>query len=246
MAGTPLHILVTGLYSLRALVLAVPRLAALRAAHPAARITVIAPVAARDLLLRLRLADEVRLLDDRRAVAVALWSWWQHLCKRFDLVLAPSALPAPVAVDWSPLATRDMSFLLPPAPYVVLSLPDGWPVLRAAALARKLEQDNLRVVLVAASPAMQRRLCLAAPGVVDLAGRLDLSDLPAITAGAVAMLGGCDGVTALASLAGTRTVILCTGDDPAVDVLPHGHTVWVQSNDLADVSVSDMIGVVVP
>ncbi len=246
MTAAPARILVTGLYGLRDLVLALPRLAALRTQHPDAHITMIAPVAARDLLLRLRLADAVTLLDDRRAIAVAFWSWWQHLCKRFDRVLSPRDLPAPAPVNWAPVLGQDVSFLLPPSPYILMSLPEGWPVLRAAAFVRKLDKEGLRVVLVNANGAASQRLRTAAPDVHDLVGRIDLSDLPSVAAGAVAMMGGRDGMTALAALAGTRTVILGVGDDPAIDLLPHDHTLWVQSDDLADVSVSDMIKAVMP
>ena len=79
--------LLTGIYGLRDVVLALPRLSALRAQNPDANITIVAPAGARDLLLRLKLVDHVRVLDDRSVMSVLFWGWWQRLRGSFDRVI---------------------------------------------------------------------------------------------------------------------------------------------------------------
>lgn len=240
------RLLVTGLYGLRDIVLALPQLAALRAENPTATMTMIAPLAARDLVLRLRLVNDVHLLDARSAVAVMLWSWWKRISGAFDRMINGAALDAAVAVEWERLA-RDMSFMLPPKPYVLFSLPDQLPVLRAAAFVRKLDVMGYHTVLVGISDTSAlARLRQAAPQARDLVGRVDLSDMPALAAGAAGVVGGRDGMTALAALSGARTVILTQGEDDALSRLPVDNTVWLQSDDVSYIAVGDMIKAVLP
>lgn len=240
------NLLITGLYGLRDIVLALPRLAALRAQYPDAKIAMVAPASARDLLLRLRVVDHVRVLDDHSVFSVLLSGWWDRLRGAFDRIIHAATLAERAPVTWDRLA-RDLSFVAPPQPYVLFALPDGLPTLRAAALLRKLEVSGVHAALVGFADTPQlARLRTAAPDLRDLVGRVDLSDIPALAAGAMAMIGGRDGMTALAALSGARTLVLTQGADDAVDVLPAANTVWLQSDDLSYIGVGDMIKAVMP
>ncbi len=240
------NVLITGLYGLRDIVLALPRLASLRAQYPDAKITMIAPSSARDLLLRLRVADTVRVLDDRSVMSVLAWGWWSRLRGAFDRVIHAAQLRESAPPAWDKIA-RDVSFIAPPAPYVLLALPEHLPVLRAAALLRKLEVMGIHSALVGLrdTPALDR-LLKAAPDVRDLVGRVDLSDIPVLAAGAAAVIGGRDAMTALAALSGARTLILTQGEDEAVGQLPAANTVWLQSDDLSYLAVGDIIKAAIP
>lgn len=240
MAERAQRLLVTGLYDLRSCVLALPRLTALRAVSPHHHITVIAPHAARDLLLRLRVADQVQVIA-QSALATIIWTLWQKILRRFDAVVDAAQLREGITPDWKK-AARDLSSILPAPPFVVLSLIDGWPAVRMAALARKLDVQGYKVVLLGVSrtPAHDR-LLKAAPVLIDLTGSVDLADVPVIAHGAHATIGGRDGVATLAALSGARTVILSQGTDVAIDTLPHATTTWIQSDDIGDVSVGDVM-----
>lgn len=238
--------LITGIYDARDVVLALPRLAALRADNKGAHLTMIAPVAARDLLLRLRLVDVVRVLDDQSLLSLLFSSWWQRLTGTFDRIIDGAALDKTLSVDWHQL-DRDMSFMLPPQPYILFALPDGLPPLRAAAVLRKCEMRGYHTALIGLrnTPALDR-LHAAAPNARDLVGRIDLSDIPALAAGATCVIGGRDGMTALAALTGVRSLIVTPGEDDAVAVLPVGNTVWLQSDDLSYLAVGDIIKAILP
>ena len=240
MAERAQRLLVTGLYDLRGCVLALPRLTALRAVSPNHHITIIAPHAARDLLLRLRVADQVQVMTGS-GIATIAWTLWQKVLRRFDAVLDAAQLREGVAPDWKKTA-RDLSSILPAVPFVALTLIDGWPAVRMAALARKLDVQGYKVALlgIARTPAHDR-LLKAAPVLIDLTGSVDLADVPVIAHAAHATLGGCDGMTTLASMCGARTVILAQGVDAAMDELPHATTTWIQSDDIGDVSVGDVM-----
>ena len=240
------HLLITGIYGLRDIVLSLPRLAALRADNLDAKITMIAPSVARDLLLRLRLINDVWLLDDHSVWSVVLRGWFKRLTGAFDRVIGGVTLTETVPVTWSKIA-RDVSFVAPPKPYVLFALPDHLPVLRAAAFLRKLEVMGYHAAIIGVrnTPELDR-LHKAAPGARDLVGRVDLSDIPALAADAIGTVGGRDSMTTLAALSGARTVILTQGDDDAVGQLPVENTVWLQSDDLSYIAVGDMIKAVMP
>ncbi|VXB81825.1 Glycosyltransferase family 9 protein [Microbacterium sp. 8M] len=104
----------------------------------------------------------------------------------------------------------------PPGPFVVLH-PGAtdprrrWPLERFAAVARRLLDDGVRVVLVGGGADAQlchrlaRLLADRAAGVTDLAGRLDLPGLAGVLAAADVMLGNDSGPRHLAQAVGTRT-----------------------------------------
>ncbi len=240
------HLLITGIYGLRDIVLSLPRLTALRTSNPDAKITMAAPALARDLLLRLRVVNDVWLLDERSVFSVVLRGWFKRLTGVFDRVVNGAALADSTAVAWAKLA-RDVSFVAPPVPYVLFALPDHLPVLRAAAFLRKLEMLGYHAALLGLrdTPELDR-LHKAAPAARNLAGRVDLSDVPALAAGAVAVVGGRDAMTTLAALWGARTVIVTQGADDALDQLPVDNTVWLQSDDLSYLAVGDIIKAVLP
>lgn len=240
------RLLITGVYGLRDIVLSLPQLAALRAQHPHARITMVAPALARDLLLRLRVANDIWVLDDRSMWSVLLRGWWRRLTGAFDRVVNGATLADVAPVAWDKIA-RDMSFIAPPQPYVLFSLPDHLPALRAAAFVRKLEMTGYHTALIGVrNTAELDRLHKAAPSARDLVGRVDISDVPALAAGAVGVVGGCDAMTTLAALSGARTVIITQGADDAVGKLPVENTIWLQSDDVSYIAVGDMIKAVLP
>lgn len=233
-------IFLTGFDDARDVVLALPRLSALRAQCPQARITVCAPLETRDLLQRLRLADAV--VPDAARSAVARWA--QNMWRRLRggmRVLSVARLEAAAPVDWQRLM-RDVSFAAPAPPYVLLALPEGLPVLRAAAVLRKLQMQGYHtaVIGVHASAALDR-LCKAVPDAHDLVGFFDLADAVPLALAAVAVIGGCDPMTTLAALAGARTLVLTQGEDEALSALPAATTRWLQSDDLSYVGVNDIL-----
>ena len=103
--------------------------------------------------------------------------------------------------------------------YVVLQVPSlvrykQWPLAHFATLARSLLADGLQVVLSGGPAAADRAACaevaavVAAPRVLDLAGRLSLNQLATLLRGAAAYVGPDTSVTHLAAACDTPVVAL--------------------------------------
>ncbi len=92
-----------------------------------------------------------------------------------------------------------------------------WPVERFAAVARALSGRGHQVLVTgsASEAGLTGRIAAAAPGAVDLAGRLDLRQLAAVVADARLVLCGDTGTAHLATAFGTDSVLLFGPTPPA-------------------------------
>lgn len=241
------RILVTGLADARDAVLALPRLAGLRAAERAAKITVRVPAAAADLVHRLKLADTIWRREDRHPLTW-LWHDWRG---RFDLSIA-AAREAGEKDLWAHVPFKnlqdDLTFMLPPGKFVVLAPTRRLPAVRMASLAKRLAVEGYAVVLAGgeADANWRQAFLKAAPEARDLTARIGLPEAVSLARAAACWLGAADAMTLLVSLSGARTIILCEGEDPARQALPAGQSVWVQADDLSLLSIGDMMRVVLP
>lgn len=145
----------------------------------------------------------------------------------------------------------DVSLLAPKGPYVLLfpgCAPQHpykrWPAAKFAALALKLQHQGYEVCLIgtAAEQDAIAKIKSIAPDCRDLAGRTSLYDIATLAAGAAAAVGNDTGPSHLAALSGCPVVVLFSGvTDPALSA-PVGDAVTViQSEDIADISVDDVL-----
>lgn len=233
------RLLVTGLTDLRTLVLALPKLAAVRSVYDG-HITVATCFEGVDLVERLKVADKGLWQPSRTWLG-----WWlQKLCRGFNDMINGRKLTAAGALSFANVASIDTSFVAPASPYAFLIAPQGWPDLRMASLARKWILDGYGVIFLADNmPADARRRVIAAcPEARDLTGIVSLAEVVPLAQRAAAVVGGRDGVSYLAALAGARIVIITQARDKAAEaVLPPHSTVWLIGEDMPDIGVSDVL-----
>lgn len=145
----------------------------------------------------------------------------------------------------------DVSLLAPPAPYVLFvpgcapqHIYKRWPAAKYAALALKLQREGYHIALLgtAADHDAISKIKSVASECIDLSGRTSLYDIATLAAGAAGAVGNDTGPSHLVALAGCPTVALFSGvTDPALSA-PVGDAVTViQSEDIADISVDDVM-----
>lgn len=238
----PRRVLVTGLSSLRDCVLALPRMAGLRAAEPQSHVTALVPEGAIALLQAMNLADRFWRREDHPA---PVWRWRQWR-GGFDLVIdAKKQAGEKDLWAWVPFrrVDLDLAFLFPPPPFIVLSPPRGMPAPRITALAKKLALDGYCSVLVAGHTDAQWQAIFnkAAPEQCrDLSGSIGLFEAVVLARASAGWIGGDDALTLLAAMAGTKTAVLTEGADEDLMRLPAAHATWVQCDDVSLVGVADM------
>lgn len=145
----------------------------------------------------------------------------------------------------------DVSLLVPPAPYVLLvpgCAPQHpykrWPAAKFAALALKLQHQGYTVCLIgtAAEHDAISRIKAVAPACHDLSGRTSFYDIATLAAGAAGAVGNDTGPTHLIALDGCPVVALFSGvTDPALSAPVGGAVTVIQAEDIADISVADVI-----
>lgn len=176
--------------------------------------------------------------------------WRQmHAFERHKEMLAPLGIDVSLPdIGWM---RTDVSLLMPPAPYVLLMpgcapqhLYKRWPAAKFAAVALKLQRQGYHVALIgtAAEHDAISKIKSVAPECHDLSGRTSLYDIATLAMAAAGAVGNDTGPSHLVALAGCPIVTLFSGvTDPALSA-PVGNAVTViQSEDIADISVDDVM-----
>lgn len=177
-------------------------------------------------------------------------AWRQmHAFERHKAMLAQLGMQ--VALPDIAWMKTDVSFLAPPAPYVLL-IPGcaprhpykRWPAAKFAALALKLQHQGYHVALIGTAAEQEAigKIKAIAPACHDLSGRTSLYDIAALAMGAAAAVGNDTGPSHLAALAGCPLVALFSGvTDPARSAPVGSDVTVIQSEDIADISVNDVL-----
>lgn len=233
------RLLLSGLIDLRALVLALPKLAALRSVYDGS-ITIATSFEGVDLVERMRLADKGWWQKQR-----SRFGWWlQKTLRGYDDLIDGRKLTAAGDISFAALAGIDISYIAPRKPYAVLIPSDGWPDMRVASLARKWVLDGYDVILLASHlpPDMRARVRQACPELRDLTGQVSMAELVPLAQQASAVVGGRDGPSYLAAMAGARIVIITTTRDrEAEGILPANSTIWLIGSEMPDIGVNDVL-----
>lgn len=145
----------------------------------------------------------------------------------------------------------DVSLIMPPKPYILLvpgsapTRPDKrWSAKRYGALAIKLTRAGFHVAALGTAAEAEvidilRRIC---PAVIDLSGQTSLYDIAALAQSASAAVGNDTGPLHLVALRGCPVVALFGPASRPEESAPVGDSVVViQSNDLNDISVDDIM-----
>lgn len=161
-----------------------------------------------------------------------------HRARYLGRLLGLATPPLPTVWFTEEDRARATAALPPGAPYLVLAptanWPDKmWPGERFAALARALGPDlpGARPVVLAGPGKAERdraaTLLAALPEAVDLVGRLSLTEVGALLAGAALFVGNDSGLSHLAAAAGCPTLCLFGPTDP-VGAAPLGRAAaWI-------------------
>lgn len=172
-----------------------------------------------------------------------------HAFARHKAMLAPMGIDVSLPdIGWM---RTDVSLLTPPAPYVLMMpgcapqhLYKRWPATKFAAVALKLQRQGYDIVLIgtAAEHDAISKIKSVAPECHDLSGRTSLYDIATLAMGAAGAVGNDTGPSHLVALAGCPIVALFSGvTDPALSA-PVGDAVTViQSEDIADITVDDVM-----
>lgn len=176
--------------------------------------------------------------------------WRQmHAFERHKVMLARQGIDVVLPdIGWM---KTDVSLLAPKAPYVLL-IPGcapqhpykRWPAAKFAALALKLQHQGFEVCLIgtAAEQEAIAKIGKIAPQCHDLSGRTSLYDIATLAAGAAAAVGNDTGPTHLAALSGCPVVSLFSGvTDPALSAPVGAAVTVIQAEDIADISVEDVM-----
>ncbi|MBW7910659.1 MAG: glycosyltransferase family 9 protein [Alphaproteobacteria bacterium] len=177
-------------------------------------------------------------------------AWRQmHAFARHKTMLA--ALGLDVAIPDIGWMKTDVSLLAPQSPYVLLvpgCAPQHpykrWPAVKYAALAMKLQRQGYHVALLgtAAEHEAIAKIKSAAPECIDLSGRTSLYDIASLAFGAAGAVGNDTGPSHLIALAGCPIVALFSGvTDPALSAPTGAAVTVIQSEDIADISVDDVM-----
>lgn len=176
--------------------------------------------------------------------------WRQmHAFERHKVMLARHGIDVTLPdIGWM---QTDVSLLAPQKSYVLL-IPGcapqhpykRWPAAKFAALALKLQHQGFEVCLIgtAAEQEAIAKISRIAPECRDLSGRTSLYDIATLAAGAAAAVGNDTGPSHLAALAGCPVVALFSGvTDPALSAPVGAAVTVIQSDDIADISVEDVM-----
>lgn len=119
-----------------------------------------------------------------------------------------------------------------------------WPVDHFANLCRVLAEKNYQPVLIGAQSdqILAMHIQKKVPAALDLTGKTDLADLPALACGASFAIGNDTGPMHMIAPTGCRAVVLYSSDSDPVKHRPLGaHVVTVRRNSLAELSVQDVL-----
>jgi ADP-heptose:LPS heptosyltransferase len=172
-----------------------------------------------------------------------------HAFKRHKEILKAAGVDVQLPdITWM---QSDIGLIAPKKPYILLipgSAPQHprkrWPAVRYGALAAKLVRDGYSIAAIgtAAEAEPIANITKICPEVIDLSGKTSLYDIASLARGAAGVVGNDTGPTHLASVAGCPVVALFSdASNPALSA-PIGPAVKIiQSNDLSDVQVSDVL-----
>lgn len=155
----------------------------------------------------------------------------------------PEEVPLP-ALHWM---QTDVSLFGLQKPYVLLLPGDGgqgWPAVRYAAAALRLDRDGYDVAVLGTDfdAAMAAKIRRAAPAVKDLCGRTSYYDVYSLAQSAAGMIGRSSAALHLAAAAGCPLVVLLDGHADVKAETPRGHAVTViQADDMAEITVEEVI-----
>jgi len=136
-------------------------------------------------------------------------------------------------------------------PYILLipgsapqHLQKRWPILRYAALAKKLIRDGYNIVVLGtdAEQDIISKLILACPEIIDLSGRTNFYDIATLAKDAAGTIGNDTGPVHIAALSACPILVLfCTKISKPELSAPVGKNVkFIYSEDLEDVNLSDV------
>ena len=173
-----------------------------------------------------------------------------HLVDRWTAQLRLAGVHGVLRTDVAWVARQVRAFTVPfrmDESFVLLSLDAGpgapWPAENYADLARILDLDGKRPVLVGFKPAAATAAAVMAlcPAALDLSDKIGVSDLIFLTWAAGGAVGPDNGVMHLTAAAGCPTVVLFDRtSDPAL-VAPRGDVVTILRRDqLADIPVNEV------
>ena len=173
-----------------------------------------------------------------------------HLVDGWTAQLRTAGVHGVLRTDVSWVARRVRAFTMPfrmDEAFVLFSIDGGpgapWPAENYADLARIMDLDGKRPVLVGFAPAAATVATITAlcPTAVDLSGTINVNDLIFLTWAAAAAVGPDNGIMHLTAAAGCPTVVLFDrASDPAL-VAPRGDVVSILRRDqLADIPVSEV------
>ncbi len=173
-----------------------------------------------------------------------------HLVDGWTAQLRTAGVHGVLRTDVSWVARQVRSFTMPfrmDESFVLFSIDPGpgapWPAENYADLARLMDQEGKRPVLVGFAPAAATVAAIAmrCPTAVDLSGKISVSDLIFLTWAATAAVGADNGIMHLTGAAGCPTVVLFDrASDPAL-VAPRGDVVTIlRREQLADIPVSEV------
>lgn len=174
-----------------------------------------------------------------------------HALERHREILKVAGIEQVPLPDLSWMKT-DVSILGLKRPYVLLipgSAPTRpekrWPPLRYGALALKLIQEGFDVAVLgtAAERDVIEKIIKACPAARDLSGRTSFYDIAALAMDAAACVGNDTGPTHLCSMTGCPTVALFSAASDPKQSAPVGDVTVIQSDDLNDVTVGDVMKV---
>ncbi len=173
-----------------------------------------------------------------------------HLVDAWTAQLRTAGVHGVLRTDVSWVARQVRAFTMPfrmDEAFVLFSIDGGpgapWPAENYADLARIVDLEGRRPVLVGFAPAAATVATIMArcPTAVDLSGTISVSDLIFLTWAAAAAVGQDNGIMHLTAAAGCPTVVLFDrASDPAL-VAPRGDVVTILRRDqLADIPVSEV------
>lgn len=166
--------------------------------------------------------------------------------QRAQLTLAGIAEVPNANLDW---ATADLGRFELPARYALLA-PGGaahrsekrWPAERFGALARRLADRGMAVVLVGAERDALGAVRAVCPAAIDLGGATSLPELAALARGAVLAVGNDSGPMHLAAVAGCPTLVLFSAASDPDLTAPRGPAVTILRADrLAELDVEEVV-----
>jgi ADP-heptose:LPS heptosyltransferase len=173
----------------------------------------------------------------------------RHNCDAMRAILAAAGVPPerPTALAW---LDADISAVPLPGRFVLLvpgsspHLPHKrWPAEAYAALGGRLRARGLDIVLVGttADRDATSRIAALLPSAIELVGRTDLFELPALARHADGVIGNDTGPIFLAAVVGAPTLMLMSRHTDPRRSAPRGPAVaWLKRDDLATLPVDEV------